>query len=426
MSDPDRLRATVHRLLGGHSVRGRTLRGRLARGLLVVAAILVVVLIAVFFTLVRMVTLLDEASPESVARVQDSTQILIAAIVILVVVVVAVGVFAWRDLERSVTDPLARLARASRLAAGGDHEHAIPVEGTNEVAALAADVEHMRRELVQQVAEVRESHAETERAHELLREQALELERSNRELERSNRDLEQFAYVASHDLQEPLRKIASFTQLLQKRYGGQLDQRADQYIGFAVDGAKRMQQLIQDLLSFSRVGRSGAAPQDVDLEDVLAQVLRDLSVRIAESHAQVTHDPLPAVSGERPLLAMLLANLVGNGLKFRHPDRPPHVHLSARPVGGAWELSCTDNGIGIDPKYAERVFVIFQRLHPKDVYSGTGIGLALVKRVVEHHGGRVWVEPAPDGGTTVRWTLPAVAAARAPVRHRSARLGEAR
>jgi light-regulated signal transduction histidine kinase (bacteriophytochrome) len=134
-------------------------------------------------------------------------------------------------------------------------------------------------------------------------------------------------------------------------------------------------------------------------------VLHDLGERVADTGAEVTHDPLPVVRGERALLATLLLNVVGNALKFRHPDRPPRVHLSARRDGETWEISCTDNGIGIDPHYADRVFVIFQRLHPKDVYTGTGIGLALVKRVVEHHGGRAWVEPAPGGGTTVRWTL---------------------
>jgi light-regulated signal transduction histidine kinase (bacteriophytochrome) len=309
-----------------------------------------------------------------------------------------VCVFAWVQLERSVTRPLGTLAAASRVASTGAHDHEIPAVGTGEIAALASDVEHMRRELVQQVSEVRQLHAEAEHAHALLRDQA-------QELERSNRDLEQFAYVASHDLQEPLRKVASFTQLLQKRYGGQLDDRADQYIAFAVDGAHRMQRLIQDLLAFSRVGRSGDAPQDVDLETVLDQVLHDLGERVADTGAEVTHDPLPVVRGERALLATLLLNVVGNALKFRHPDRPPRVHLSARRDGETWEISCTDNGIGIDPHYADRVFVIFQRLHPKDVYTGTGIGLALVKRVVEHHGGRAWVEPAPGGGTTVRWTL---------------------
>lgn len=380
-----------------------TLRDRVRRPLVAVGAVLLLAVTVALVAAWRTLTLLAGARQGRVDH--DAallwSEVLLVVVGVLALLVVLVCVFVWVALERSVTRPLGRLAAAVRAASRGAHEHEIRAEGTGEIAALARDVEQMRRELVQQVAELRASHAETERAHRLLHEQT-------RELERSNRDLEQFAYVASHDLQEPLRKVASFTQLLQKRYGGQLDDRADQYIGFAVDGALRMQRLIQDLLAFSRVGRSGAEPETVHLEAVLEQVRHDLAERVAETGAEVTHDPLPAVRGERALLAMLLTNVVGNALKFRHPERPPRVHLSARRDGDAWEVSCTDNGIGIDPQYAERVFVIFQRLHPKEVYSGTGIGLALVKRVVEHHGGRVWVEPAgTGGGTTVRWTLPA-------------------
>lgn len=217
------------------------------------------------------------------------------------------------------------------------------------------------------------SRAEIALAHELLTEQA-------EELRRSNRDLEQFAYVASHDLQEPLRKIASFTQLLQKRYGGQMDERADQYIAFAVDGAKRMQQLIQDLLGFSRVGRVGGEVSDVDLAVALDDALENLSESVAESGAVVTHDELPIVRGEHPLLVQLLQNLVGNAIKFRDPSRPPTVHLSATRMADSWELECRDNGIGIDPQYAERVFVIFQRLHAKDIYEAPASGSRCARR----------------------------------------------
>jgi light-regulated signal transduction histidine kinase (bacteriophytochrome) len=256
----------------------------------------------------------------------------------------------------------------------------------------------MRRELVHQVEEIRLSHQEVENAHGLLSEQA-------RELERSNRDLEQFAYVASHDLQEPLRKVASFTQLLQKRYGGSLDERADQYIDFAVDGAKRMQRLIQDLLSFSRVGRTGVPREDVELEGVLTAALSELSERIEETGAEIVHDPMPVVHGERALLQQLFVNLVGNSLKFRDPERAPQVRIEVRSMRAHWEISVVDNGIGIDAQYAERVFVIFQRLHPREQYPGTGIGLSLVKRIVEYHKGRIWIEPAAGGGTIVRFTL---------------------
>ncbi|MFF2831430.1 ATP-binding protein [Cellulosimicrobium cellulans] len=322
---------------------------------------------------------------------------LFGSVLVLVGSALAVGIILWVCLKRWVTEPMAELAHRVRLVSSGSLDEPVVTSGPAEIADLAQDVEHMRVELVNQVAEIKASHEDAARSHELLAEQA-------RELERSNRDLEQFAYVASHDLQEPLRKVASFTQLLKKRYGGELDDRADQYIDFAVDGAKRMQRLIQDLLGFSRVGRTGNERVDVDLERELEGVLEDLSEKITETGASITHDPLPVVVGERALLHQLLANLLGNALKFRDPERAPAVHVGVLARDTHWEISVEDNGIGIDPQYAERVFVIFQRLHAKDVYEGTGIGLALCKRIVEYHGGRIWIEPR-DGGTTIRFTL---------------------
>lgn len=325
-------------------------------------------------------------------------QLLLGAVATLVLVVVLMGTMMWLALEGWVIRPLTELTAAVRVVSSGGIRREIRPVGAGEVALLAMHVENMRRDLVHQVEEIRLSHQEVENAHGLLSEQA-------RELERSNRDLEQFAYVASHDLQEPLRKVASFTQLLQKRYGGSLDERADQYIEFAVDGAKRMQRLIQDLLSFSRVGRTGVAREDVDLEGVLTAALSELSERTRETGAEIVHDPMPVVHGERALLQQLFVNLIGNSLKFRHPDRPPVVRIEVRSMRAHWEISVIDNGIGIDAQYAERVFVIFQRLHPREQYAGTGIGLSLVKRIVEYHKGRIWIEPAAGGGTIVRFTL---------------------
>ncbi|MFC8800617.1 ATP-binding protein [Promicromonospora sp. NPDC057138] len=325
-------------------------------------------------------------------------QLLLGAVSTLVLVVVLMGTMMWLALEGWVIRPLTELTAAVRVVSSGGIRREIRPVGAGEVALLAMHVENMRRDLVHQVEEIRLSHEEVENARNALSEQA-------RELERSNRDLEQFAYVASHDLQEPLRKVASFTQLLQKRYGGSLDDRADQYIEFAVDGAKRMQRLIQDLLSFSRVGRTGVPREDVDLEGVLAAALAELSERIRETGAEIVHDPMPVVHGERALLQQLFVNLVGNSLKFRHPDRPPTVSIEVRSMRAHWEISVVDNGIGIDAQYAERVFVIFQRLHSREQYAGTGIGLSLVKRIVEYHKGRIWIEPAAGGGTIVRFTL---------------------
>ncbi len=233
----------------------------------------------------------------------------------------------------------------------------------------------------------------------------LELRRRSEELARSNQDLEQFAYVASHDLQEPLRAVAGPLQLLQRRYQGQLDARADEFIGHAVDGATRMQSLIDDLLSYSRVGRLEDARRPVDCEHVLDEALRNLSAAIRESGAQVTHDPLPTVHGIEAQLVLLFQNLIGNAIKFRGKDRVARIHLEAHTRDDAWLLRVRDNGIGIDPQYFERIFLIFQRLHTRREYPGTGLGLALCKRIVEHHGGRIFVESEPGQGTTFSFTL---------------------
>ncbi|WP_338403866.1 sensor histidine kinase [Cellulosimicrobium arenosum] len=345
----------------------------------------------------RYVDLLHEVRLSAVDALDRWNRVLFGSVLVLVVAALGVGFVLWIFLERWVTDPLAKLSHRVRRVSSGNLDKAVVTSGPAEIADLAQDVEQMRVELVRQVAEISAAHEDAERSRELLAERS-------EELERSNRDLEQFAYVASHDLQEPLRKVASFTQLLRKRYGGQLDERADQYIEFAVDGAKRMQRLIQDLLGFSRVGRTGNEQVDVDLGVELESVLADLSDLVEECGARVTHDPLPVVFGERALLRQLLANLVGNALKFRSPDREPVVHVGVLARATHWELAVEDNGIGIDAQYADRVFVIFQRLHAKDVYEGTGIGLALCKRIVEYHGGRIWIDPRADG-TTVRFTL---------------------
>ena len=330
------------------------------------------------------------------------TRVVIGSLVALVIAGAVAGAVLWRTLRSWITEPLDALAADTRAVSEGDLHHPVRTAGPGEIADLADAVERMRLGLVSQVQAVEAQRAEIAEAHDRLADQT-------EELRRSNRDLEQFAYVASHDLQEPLRKVASFTQLLQKRYSGQMDERADQYIAFAVDGAKRMQQLIQDLLGFSRVGRLGGELADVPLDEALGSALDNLEHLVEEAGAVVTYDALPVVRGERPLLVQLLQNLVGNAIKFRDPDRAPEVRITARRVGDSWELECRDNGIGIDPQYAERVFVIFQRLHPKDVYEGTGIGLALCKKIVEYHGGRIWLGDADGPGTSIRWTLPAVA-----------------
>ncbi|PKK15502.1 ATP-binding protein [Thermomonospora sp. CIF 1] len=311
-------------------------------------------------------------------------------------VVFVVGSTAITLLIRwAVLRPVNRLSEQVRAIAQGDFAHPLRGSGPADFVELADIVDSMRHRIVQEWRAASE-------ARQMVAAQAAELRRSNAELE-------QFAYVASHDLQEPLRKVASFCQMLERRYGDRLDERGRRYIDFAVDGAKRMQALISDLLMLSRVGRSERKVEPVDMGALLERTKHDLGHPIEESGAEVTADPLPTVTGDRTLLAVLLQNLVGNAIKFRGED-PPRVHLSAEPSAddpGMWEFACRDNGIGIDPKYAERIFMIFQRLHPQDTYSGTGIGLAMCRKIVEFHGGRIWLDPGHEGpGTTFRWTLP--------------------
>jgi len=234
-----------------------------------------------------------------------------------------------------------------------------------------------------------------------------ELSRANDELARSNAELEQFAYVASHDLQEPLRMVSSFVQLLAQRYQGKLDADADEFIGYAVDGATRMQALIRDLLAYSRVGRRGHELAPVDLEAALEQATANLRAAIADADAALTHEPLPTVLGDETQLTQLLQNLIGNAVKF-HGTQPPQIHVGARRQAESWIISVRDNGIGIDPDYADRIFLIFQRLHTRAQYDGTGIGLAMCRKIVERHGGRIWLESTPGSGSTFSFTLPVV------------------
>ncbi|WP_193581923.1 sensor histidine kinase [Streptomyces mobaraensis] len=323
-------------------------------------------------------------------RLRNGVFTAIAAVILLVAALIFEG------LRRGVTTPLERLGADARLVAQGHFTRPIAATGPADLRRLAGDVEAMRQRMVGQLEF-------SEKARTLLDEQAAELRRSNAELE-------QFAYVASHDLQEPLRKVASFCQLLQRRYGDGLDERAHQYIGFAVDGANRMQVLINDLLAFSRVGRVHNDHDTVDLEAVLEATLDTLSVPVEESGAEITHDPLPTVVGDRTQLGMLWQNLVSNAVKFRAPDRRPAVHVSAERDGDVWRFAVTDNGIGIGPEYTEKVFALFQRLHTREAYPGTGIGLAMCRKIVEFHGGTIAVDPEHEGGARVVFTLPATGA----------------
>ncbi|WP_084773020.1 sensor histidine kinase [Nonomuraea candida] len=320
-------------------------------------------------------------------------------------------------LRHAVGRPLDELHAASRRIADGDFDHAIPARGPADIREVATAVELMRRRIVQALADshdqqvlLRKQAADLDAQAVELREQAADLDAQAVELRRSNGELEQFAYVASHDLQEPLRKVATFCQLLDKRYGQVLDERGKQYINFAVDGATRMQVLINDLLRFSRVGRVYDDREPVELEEALNKVIDDLSTPIEESGARFERpDPLPVVVGDPTMLRLLWQNLISNAIKFRDPGRAPVIRIGCEPATDleGWQFSVSDNGIGVEPEFADKIFIIFQRLHSREAYSGTGIGLAMCKKIVENHGGRIWLDTAYTGGARLCFTLPA-------------------
>ncbi|MFA1548987.1 sensor histidine kinase [Actinomadura chokoriensis] len=332
----------------------------------------------------------DRAAGQLRSRASAAMWSAIGALAMVLVAAVLLAVL----FRRTVLTPVSTLTERVRTVARGDFGHPLDVRGPAEINELAAIIDAMRNRIVRQW-----------RASE---DKTRQLDEQTAELRRSNAELEQFAYVASHDLQEPLRKVASFCQMIERRYGDQLDDRGRQYITFAVDGAKRMQALINDLLSFSRVGRMTRPEESIDLADVVRQAMDNLATLREETGAEVAVGDLPHLPGDRTQLTQLFQNLIGNAIKFGREGVPPRVAVDARPDGDEWVFSCADNGIGVEPRYADRIFLLFQRLHPRDEYTGTGIGLALCKKIVEFHGGRIWLDTEHgDGpGTTFQWTLP--------------------
>ena len=327
---------------------------------------------------------LAELRSEQRVGLDDASERLALVLLVVLAALVALILAVWFGLRRAVLGPVDQMVDDAQRIAVGDLDHVPQQVGLRELAELGRSLDQVREALVAQLREV---------------------ERREADLARSNAELEQFAYVASHDLQEPLRKVASFCQMLERRYKGQLDERADTYISFAVDGATRMQDLINDLLAFSRVGRTTERFEQVDLDDVLAVALRNLSSAIEDSGAEVQHSPLPTVVGDRTLLVALFQNLIGNGIKFRGVDAP-RIEVASTERDDEVEVTVSDNGIGIPEEYRDRIFVIFQRLHGREEYPGTGIGLSLCRKIVEFHGGRIEVADGDGGiGTTIRFTL---------------------
>lgn len=330
-----------------------------------------------------LVVKIDEA--EVFAPIVHLRNWLIVAGLLSSVAVVCVSIY----VARSITKPVRDVTDAANRISQGELSKRVEVSSDDEIGTLGRAVNQMAQGLINANAELERKVAER-----------------TAELSSSNAELEEFAYVASHDLQEPLRMVASYTQLLAKRYKGRLDADADEFISYASDGAIRMQTMINDLLSYSRVGTKGKDFAPVDTQVILDQALENLQTAIQESGAVVTHNDLPSVVADDSQLVQVFQNLIGNAIKFRK-EAPPRIHVSAERETDEWIFSIRDDGIGIDPKHRDRLFVMFRRLHSSNQYPGTGIGLAICRKVVERHGGRIWFDSEPGRGSTFHFTIPA-------------------
>ncbi len=348
----------------------------------------------------RFGTLYLRASLDQIRR-QLRGALLIAAIILAVCLTITVLLAFFA--QRLISGPVQRLVTAvQEITAKGSFGVRVVKQSNDEIGVL---IEEFNAMLAQIEARDRQLAEHREHLEEQVTLRTRELSATAANLARSNTELEQFAYVASHDLQEPLRMVGSYLQLLERKYQGRLDATADKYIGYAVDGATRMQRMINDLLAYSRVMTRGKAPEPVDCENALDDALANLARSIQESGAMVTRDALPTIHADLSQLVQVFQNLVGNAIKYQS-DRPPRIHVSAKNHPSGWQFSVHDNGIGIEPQYFERIFVIFQRLHGRGEYSGTGIGLAVCKKIIERHGGKIWVESEHGVGSTFHFTIP--------------------
>jgi signal transduction histidine kinase len=320
---------------------------------------------------------------EARAAAQDSRAMSTVIIAASLLLGLLGGVLAMGAFSSGVARRIRRLEENAARLAGGAPLRSLPA-GNDEIGRLGRAMEATSGRLA--------------RAREVIEERNLELERSNKELE-------QFAYIASHDLQEPLRIVAGYAELMSRRYRGKLDDDADEFIGYMVEGVRRMQALIDDLLQYSRVGTRGREPEPTDVGGALAQALRNLGRTLKEAGARIEAARMPTVTADEGQLVQLFQNLIGNAVKF-HGEEPPRVRVEAQRRNGEWEFAVTDNGIGIEPDYGEQIFEIFQRLHGRDEFAGTGIGLAICRKIVDRHGGRIWVESTPGRGSTFRFTIP--------------------
>ena len=326
-------------------------------------------------------------------------------IAVLTLIVGGIGFFTTRSIVR----PIALLKDAAARIADRETVDKIAVHSRDELGDLARSMETMAVAIQTHMAQQREAEAEVRKLNAGLERRVeartAELKQAVGELARSNHELEQFAYVASHDLQEPLRMVASYMELLMDRYKGQLDDKADRWIAFALDGTARMKQLISDLLKYARVGTRGKAFEPTDCNKVIVAATANLKKAIEESTAEVGWGSLPTVDGDAVQLNQLFQNLIANAIKFKG-DKTPEVRIEAERKEGLWLFSVRDRGIGIEPEFNDKIFVIFQRLHTREEYPGTGIGLAVCKKIVERHGGRIWVESQLGQGATFYFTIP--------------------
>jgi signal transduction histidine kinase len=317
---------------------------------------------------------------------------------LLLAVVVFFAALLAAFLAKSINTPIQTLQNGAARIQNGDFDHEISLNSKDELGNLADSINTMARSLI-----IANTNLDAK-----VKERTLELESLNKHLKQSNEDLKQFAYVASHDLQEPLRMVASYTHLLADRYEDQLDEKAKKYIYYAVDGAKRMQALIQDLLSFSRVNTHGSDFEEFDANNIVTEVINRLELKISDTRAKIQVNDLPVIKADPSQISQVFQNLISNAIKFRdmQDTKSPDIVISAKKEETCWCFSVKDNGIGVEAQYKDKIFIIFQRLHTRKDYPGTGIGLAVCKRVVQRHGGKIWFDSEPGKGSVFYFTIP--------------------
>jgi len=323
----------------------------------------------------------------------DVTNLRNLSIALLFIIIVLSGITAF-SIAHSISEPIKQLSEGAAIIGSGNLDYKIGTIHKDEIGQLSRTFDKMTQDLKQTLA-----------SRDELNREIIERKQAQEELVRSNKDLEQFAYVASHDLQEPLRAVSGFVELLRRNLEKSLDEKTHEYMNFSIDGAKRMQSLINGLLEYSRIGTQGQKPQKVNSKEAFDDALARLQAAIQESGAKIAADDLPTVYFDDLQLTRLFQNLIGNAIKFRS-DQTPQIHISAFRQDAGWRFAVRDNGIGIEPQYAERIFMIFQRLHTRKIYAGTGIGLSICKKIVERHGGKIWVESTPGRGSTFYFTVP--------------------